>query len=79
MHRKVTYSWKIRNLTLATNIHINLRGITYPFGVTGLGFTIDEIIQAWNETYEAKKWQSRILSFRVEPLLKRRVSKIYHA
>ncbi|PPR99585.1 hypothetical protein GOBAR_AA21096 [Gossypium barbadense] len=45
----------------------------------GLGFTIDEIIQAWNKTYEAKKWQSRIPSFRLEPLLQRRVSKNYHA
>ncbi|PPD66410.1 hypothetical protein GOBAR_DD36716 [Gossypium barbadense] len=45
----------------------------------GLGFTIDEIMQAWNETYEAKKWQSRIPSFRLEPLVQRRVSKNYHA
>ncbi|XWS70765.1 hypothetical protein CRYUN_Cryun03dG0076900 [Craigia yunnanensis] len=45
----------------------------------GLGFKIDEIIQAWNEMYEAKKWQSKIPSFRLEPLLQRRVSKIYHA
>ncbi|XP_021275984.1 protein PHOX1 [Herrania umbratica] len=45
----------------------------------GLGFKIDEIIQAWNEMYEAKKWQSKIPSFRLEPLLRRRVSKIYHA
>ncbi|PPS05491.1 hypothetical protein GOBAR_AA15157 [Gossypium barbadense] len=45
----------------------------------GLGFKIDEIIQAWNEMYEAKKWQSKIPSWRLEPLLRRRVSKIYHA
>ncbi|KAK8690633.1 hypothetical protein V6N13_074164 [Hibiscus sabdariffa] len=45
----------------------------------GLGFKIDEIIQAWNEMYEAKNWQSKISSFRLEPLLGRRVSKIYHA
>ncbi|XP_022729924.1 protein PHOX1-like isoform X1 [Durio zibethinus] len=45
----------------------------------GLGFKIDEIIQAWNEMYEAKKWQSKIPSFRLQPLLRRRVSKIYHA
>ncbi|KAL4280243.1 hypothetical protein GQ457_03G016440 [Hibiscus cannabinus] len=36
----------------------------------GLGFKIDEIIQAWNEMYEAKT-----SSFRLEPLLGRRVSK----
>ncbi|XVF88266.1 hypothetical protein PTKIN_Ptkin19aG0036100 [Pterospermum kingtungense] len=45
----------------------------------GLGFKMDKIIQARNEMYEAKKWQSRIQSFRLEPLLRRRVSKIYHA
>ncbi|XP_044471872.1 protein PHOX1-like isoform X2 [Mangifera indica] len=47
--------------------------------VKGLGFKIDEIVQAWNEMYEAKKWQSRVPSFRLEPLLRRRVSKLYHA
>ncbi|KAK4479505.1 hypothetical protein RD792_015021 [Penstemon davidsonii] len=45
----------------------------------GLGFNIDEIVQAWNEMYEAKRLQSSISSFRLEPLLRRRVSKIYHA
>ncbi|KAM5548061.1 hypothetical protein ABKV19_002159 [Rosa sericea] len=45
----------------------------------GLGFKIDEIIQAWNEMYEAKKWQSGIPSFRLEPLLRRRVSKLHSA
>ncbi|GMI89192.1 Phox1 [Hibiscus trionum] len=45
----------------------------------GLGFKIDEIIQAWNEMYEAKRWKSKIQSCRLEPLLRRRVSKIYHA
>lgn len=47
--------------------------------ISGLGFKIDEIVQAWNEMYEAKKWQSRVPSFRLEPLLRRRVSKLYHA
>ncbi|GFP95443.1 tetratricopeptide repeat protein 1 [Phtheirospermum japonicum] len=47
---------------------------------TGLeGFNIDEIVQAWNEMYEAKKWQRNITSFRLEPLLRRRVSKLYYA
>ncbi|CAI9100915.1 OLC1v1038105C1 [Oldenlandia corymbosa var. corymbosa] len=45
----------------------------------GLGFNIDEIVQAWNEMYEAKRWQSGIPSFRLEPLLRRRVSKLYYA
>ncbi|KAK4420127.1 protein PHOX1 [Sesamum alatum] len=31
----------------------------------GVGFNIDEIVQAWNEMYEAKKWQSSVVpSFR---------------
>ncbi|KAH7574346.1 hypothetical protein JRO89_XS03G0284900 [Xanthoceras sorbifolium] len=47
--------------------------------VEGLGFKIDEIIQAWNEMYEAKKWESGIPSFRLESLLRRRVSKLYNA
>lgn len=46
---------------------------------TGLGFNVDEIVQAWNEMYEAKNWQSSIPSFRLEPLLRRRVSKLYYA
>ncbi|KAL8504611.1 hypothetical protein ACS0TY_015973 [Phlomoides rotata] len=44
-----------------------------------LNFNIDEIVQAWNEMYEAKKWQKNISSFRLEPLLRRRVSKLYYA
>ncbi|BFG40254.1 hypothetical protein CerSpe_265280 [Prunus speciosa] len=45
----------------------------------GMGFKIDEIVQAWNEMHEAKKWRSGIPSFRLEPLLRRRASRIYHA
>ncbi|CAL0330461.1 unnamed protein product [Lupinus luteus] len=45
----------------------------------GLGFKIDEIVQAWNEMYEAKKWQSGVPSFRLDPLFKRRVPKAYNA
>ncbi|KAB1208939.1 Tetratricopeptide repeat protein 1 [Morella rubra] len=47
--------------------------------IEGLGFRIDEIVQAWNEMYEAKRWQNEVPSFRLEPLFRRRVSKIYHA
>ncbi|RZR88217.1 hypothetical protein BHM03_00015759, partial [Ensete ventricosum] len=43
----------------------------------GLGFKIDEIVQAWNEMYDAKKWISGVPSFRVEPLLRRRVPKLH--
>ncbi|XP_073150206.1 protein PHOX1-like [Henckelia pumila] len=45
----------------------------------GLGFNIDEIVQAWNEMYEAKTWQRTIPCFRLEPLLRRRASKLYYA
>ncbi|KAF5742027.1 Octicosapeptide/Phox/Bem1p domain-containing protein [Tripterygium wilfordii] len=45
----------------------------------GLGLKIDEMIQAWNEMDEAKKFQNRVWSLRLGPLLQRRVSKIYHA
>lgn len=45
----------------------------------GLGFNIHEIVQAWSEMYEAKKWQTGVPSFRLEPLLRRRASKFYHA
>jgi len=49
------------------------------FLLTGLDFKIDEIVQAWNEMYDAKKLQKGVSSFRLEPLFRRRVSKIYHA
>ncbi|XP_051150392.1 protein PHOX1-like [Andrographis paniculata] len=42
----------------------------------GYGFDIDEIVQAMNEMYDAKNWQKRIPSFRLEPLLRRKVSKL---
>lgn len=47
--------------------------------VEGVGFRIDEIVQAWNEMDEAKRWYTGVPSFRLEPLLRRRVSKIYYA
>ncbi|KAK9706239.1 hypothetical protein RND81_07G112900 [Saponaria officinalis] len=45
----------------------------------GLGFRIDEIVQAWNDMDDAKRWYTGVPSFRLEPLLRRRVSKIYYA
>lgn len=47
--------------------------------IEGVGFKIDEIVQAWNEMDEAKRWYSSVPSFRLEPLLKRRASKLYSA
>ncbi|KAJ0681481.1 putative PB1 domain, tetratricopeptide-like helical domain superfamily, protein PHOX1-4 [Helianthus annuus] len=42
----------------------------------GLGFKIDEIVQAWNDMYDVKRWQTGVPSFRLEPLFRRRVSKL---
>ncbi|KAJ9539917.1 hypothetical protein OSB04_026423 [Centaurea solstitialis] len=42
----------------------------------GLGSKIDEIVQAWNEMYDVKRWQTGVPSFRLEPLFRRRVSKV---
>lgn len=43
----------------------------------GFGFKIDEIIQAWNEMYDAKRWQTGVPSFRLEPMFRRRVPKLH--
>nr|KAJ0221652.1 hypothetical protein LSAT_V11C200059880 [Lactuca sativa] len=32
---------------------------------SGLGFKIDEIVQAWNEMYEAKRWLTGVPCFRL--------------
>ncbi|CAL0305724.1 unnamed protein product [Lupinus luteus] len=41
------------------------------------GFKIDEIVQAWNEMYDAQGWQFHAPSFRLEPLFRRRVPKLH--
>lgn len=46
--------------------------------VEGLGFKIDEIVQAWNEMYDAKRWKRGVPSFRLEPLFRRRVPNLHH-
>ncbi|KAK6927587.1 PB1 domain [Dillenia turbinata] len=43
----------------------------------GLGFKIDEIVQAWNEMYDARRWQIGVPAFRLEPLFRRRVPKLH--
>ncbi|KAL8162006.1 hypothetical protein V2J09_013495 [Rumex salicifolius] len=45
----------------------------------GLGFKIDEIVQAWHEMYDAKRWLLGVPSFRLEPLFRRRVSSLQNA
>ncbi|KAF3493103.1 hypothetical protein DY000_02057036 [Brassica cretica] len=42
-----------------------------------MGFKIDEIVQAWNEMYDAKRWQIGVPSFRLEPLFRRRSPKLH--
>uniref|UniRef100_A0A0D9XB88 PB1 domain-containing protein n=1 Tax=Leersia perrieri TaxID=77586 RepID=A0A0D9XB88_9ORYZ len=44
----------------------------------GLSFKIDEIVQAWNEMYDAKKLKNGGSSFRLEPLFRRRPSKLHN-
>ena len=48
------------------------------FSIAGFGFKIDEIVQAWNEMYDAKRWIRGVPSFRLEPLLRRRVPKLHN-
>lgn len=45
----------------------------------GLGFKIDEIVQAWNEMYDIKRWLRGVPSFRLEPLFRRRVPQLHTA
>lgn len=40
------------------------------------GFKVDELVQAWNEMYDANRWHSAALSFRLGPLFHRRVSNL---
>ncbi|KAH9619040.1 hypothetical protein KSS87_009872 [Heliosperma pusillum] len=42
----------------------------------GLAFKIDEIVQAWHEMYDAKRWKIGVPSFRLEPLFRRRVPRL---
>ncbi|KAF7817271.1 protein PHOX1-like [Senna tora] len=44
----------------------------------GWGFKIDEIVQAWNEMYDAQRWQFGVPSFRLEPLFRRRAPKLHY-
>ncbi|XP_066353275.1 HSP-interacting protein-like [Miscanthus floridulus] len=44
----------------------------------GLSFKVEEIVQAWNEMYDAKNWRSGPLSFRLQPIFQRRAPKLHH-
>ncbi|XP_051137374.1 protein PHOX1-like [Andrographis paniculata] len=41
------------------------------------GFKVDEIVQAWNEMYDADKWRAGVATFRLEPLFRRRTPKLH--
>uniref|UniRef100_A0A0E0QH11 PB1 domain-containing protein n=1 Tax=Oryza rufipogon TaxID=4529 RepID=A0A0E0QH11_ORYRU len=43
-----------------------------------LSFKVEEIVQAWNEMYDAKKWRNGVPSFRLEPIFRRRAPKLHH-
>ncbi|KAK9079507.1 hypothetical protein SSX86_001179 [Deinandra increscens subsp. villosa] len=43
----------------------------------GLNFKIDEIVQAWNEMFDTKRRLNGVPLFRLEPLFRRRVSKLH--
>lgn len=46
--------------------------------ITGWGFKIDELVQAWNEMYDAQRWHCGLPSFRLEPLFRRRAPKLHY-
>jgi hypothetical protein len=76
MHLKViTFIYKNYNLAkLPANIGSEYNNQTIT---VGMGFKIDEIVQAWNEMYDAKRWQIGVPSFRLEPLFRRRSPKLH--
>ncbi|KAK4747102.1 hypothetical protein SAY87_026139 [Trapa incisa] len=41
------------------------------------GFKIDEIVHAWYEMYDARRWEIGVPSFRLEPLFRRQVPKLH--
>lgn len=44
----------------------------------GLSFKVEEIVQAWNEMYDAKNGTNGPLSFRLQPIFRRRAPKLHH-
>ncbi|TVU42449.1 hypothetical protein EJB05_08854, partial [Eragrostis curvula] len=44
----------------------------------GLSFKVEEIVQAWNEMYDAKNWQSGATTSRLQPIFQRRAPKLHH-
>lgn len=65
----VKYTYYIKNIRIGKYKSYQI--------IAGLGFDINEIVQAWNEMYDAKRWQIGVPSFRLEPLFRRRVPKLH--
>ncbi|XP_010432775.1 PREDICTED: uncharacterized protein LOC104716978 [Camelina sativa] len=62
----------------ATDIAVMIKNHCSSEGaLEGMGFKIDEIVQAWNEMYDAKRWQMGVPSFRLEPMFRRRAPKLH--
>ncbi|EOA16049.1 hypothetical protein CARUB_v10004180mg [Capsella rubella] len=62
----------------ATDIAVMVKNHCSSEGaLEGMGFKIDEIVQAWNEMYDAKRWQMGVPSFRLEPMFRRRSPKLH--
>ncbi|XP_010445015.1 PREDICTED: uncharacterized protein LOC104727623 [Camelina sativa] len=62
----------------ATDIAVMIKNHCSSEGaLEGMGFKIDEIVQAWNEMYDAKRWQMGVPSFRLEPIFRRRAPKLH--
>uniref|UniRef100_A0A251VRB0 Uncharacterized protein n=1 Tax=Helianthus annuus TaxID=4232 RepID=A0A251VRB0_HELAN len=66
------FEWRFNsvfnNFVRPTHIHLGRWEAVMKFGwpglgFSGLGFDIDEIIQAWHELYEVKRWQSGVRLF----------------
>lgn len=47
------------------------------FNLFDLGFKVDEVVQAWNDMYDADKWRTGVASFHLEPLFRRRSSNLH--
>lgn len=60
------YSFQCNVIIFLTNYHV-------------LGYNVDETEQAWNEMYDAIRWQMDIPALHLEPLLRQRVSRLHHA
>ncbi|XP_020874417.1 HSP-interacting protein isoform X2 [Arabidopsis lyrata subsp. lyrata] len=62
----------------ATDIAVMIKNhCSSESALEGMGFKIDEIVQAWNEMYDAKRWQMGVPSFRLEPMFRRRAPKLH--